>query len=187
MAGLFSLIFFILAVGFLILIIKTGITASKNKKSFFENNPKFKNGKIFNLAGISKAYVCEDGDIAAIFDKGGTQYSILNIKDIRDWDIIQDGESSKKLGGAVAGGLLFGGIGLITGAILGGKKQYISNLKLILKTNNFNNPNIELIFINTKTSIKNAKFHLNQLQDLTSTLEILAENNKVNNNAAEAV
>ncbi|MGL5623936.1 MAG: hypothetical protein ACRDDY_14220 [Clostridium sp.] len=181
------LIIFILLILFLVLVIKTGLTMKKNKDLFFKNNPKFKSGKVFSLMGLLKVYVCEDGDIAAIFDKGGNQYSILNIKDIRDWDIIQDGNSSKKLGGAVAGGLLFGGIGLITGAILGGKKQYISNLTLVLKTNNFNNPNVELVFINTKTSIKDAKFYLNQLQDLTSTLEILAENNKINNNTAEAV
>lgn len=182
-----AFIVFILALVILVLAVKNLVGMKKDKKSFFENNPKFKNGKKFSLAGLLNVYVCEDGDIAFMNTKAGSKYSIINIKDIRDWDIIQDGESSKKLGGAVAGGLLFGGIGLITGAILGGKKQYISNLKLILKTNNFNNPNIELVFINTKTSIKNAKFHLNQLQDLTSTLEILAENNKVNNNAAEVV
>lgn len=180
-------IVFILALVILILAVKNLVGMKKDKKSFFKNNPKFKNGKKFSLAGLLNVHVCEDGDIAFMNPKAGSKYSIINIKDIRDWDIIQDGESSKKLGGAVAGGLLFGGIGLITGAILGGNKQYISSLKLILKTNNFNNPNIQLVFINTKTSVKNAKFYLNQLQDLTSTLEILAENNKVSNNDVEAV
>ena len=96
-----AFIVFILALVILVLAVKNLVGMKKDKKSFFENNPKFKNGKKFSLAGLLNVYVCEDGDIAFMNTKAGSKYSIINIKDIRDWDIIQDGESSKKLGGAV--------------------------------------------------------------------------------------
>lgn len=150
----------------------------KKNKNFVEQNPKFKNAKVFDTIGINKLLVCEDGDLAISNLKNKGLYEVVNIKDIFDWDIIQDGDSQKKLGGAVAGGLLFGGIGLVTGALLGGNKKYVTDLKLILKTKDFHNPTKEIVFINTKTGKTSADFQMQKLQDLVGTLEFLADKHK---------
>ena len=69
---------------------------------------------------------------------------VYRFDEIADYEILEDGESIAKggLGRAVAGGILFGGVGSIVGAATGGKKSksVIREMKLrISLTNKYNN------------------------------------------------
>lgn len=167
-------IILIITIGFFIFAIKNLMKVINGRKSFLKENKKFKKGKRFNLADGTSVFVSPDGDIALAGDK--KEYYVINISDIIDWDIIENGGSKKKVSGAIAGGLLFGGIGLIAGSILGGNKNYVNDLRVILKTNNFDNPVKELVFINHKVSKSMAKVYLKQMQELATSLEILSMN-----------
>lgn len=59
------------------------------------------------------------------FSKNANNPTIYSFNDIIDYEINEDGETVSKggLGNAVAGGLLFGGVGAIVGGVTGKKKQ----------------------------------------------------------------
>ena len=85
----------------------------------------------------------------AIVNKWASTYSVhcLDFKDIIGVEIKSDGETVTKagLGMSIAGGLLFGGAGAITGSILGKKTtSNNSNISLLLQLNNYENSIIEI-------------------------------------------
>ena len=102
---------------------------------------------------------------------------ILNIKDIVGFEVLTNGTSSANIGGAIAGGLLFGGVGAIIG---GQSKEKIPKMSFLFKTNDFHNPNIEIPII--VSSVKKGSFEDQAIQEkiknLTSTLEIVERSNK---------
>lgn len=69
---------------------------------------------------------------------------VINIKEITSYELVQNDNVVSKggLGAAVAGGLLFGGIGAIVGSQVGAKhtKQRISIFRIKLITTDFNRP-----------------------------------------------
>lgn len=78
---------------------------------------------------------------------------MFNIKDINGFERIIDGKDIANIGGAIAGGLLFGGIdALIRGGV---RKEKISSINLLFKINDFNNPtiNFHLLIGGTKNGL----------------------------------
>lgn len=69
---------------------------------------------------------------------------IYNYSEILEYEILEDGETITKggLGRAVAGGLLFGGVGAIVGGVTGGKstKKIVKSLKVKIVLDNLANP-----------------------------------------------
>ena len=72
---------------------------------------------------------------------------------IEDVDLIIDGHSVTKggLGKMVAGGLLLGPVGALVGGVTAKKKnkEVVDMMKIVVKTNDFDNPTIELKLIET--------------------------------------
>lgn len=109
---------------------------------------------------------------------------IFNYSDIVDFELLEDGESIAKggLGRAVAGGILFGGVGAIVGGVTGGKKSkpICTNLKIKITLNDINNPAIYVDFINTSTKkssfIYKTEFDL--AQKCLSTLQLIVNGNQ---------
>lgn len=118
---------------------------------------------------------------------------IYNYSDIVDFELLEDGETITKggLGRAVAGGLLFGGVGAVVGGVTGGKKSksVCNSLKIKITVRNMNNPVIYINFLTApakkdsftyKTMYKSAQECLSVLQLICDSQDANpAENNSV--------
>jgi len=97
--------------------------------------------KIFREFIITPVSVSETGEIG-VFDAETTKTEIVNIKDVRGFELIEDGKNVANIGGAVVGGLLFGGVGAIVGGSAHNKK--ITKMDLVLKIDDFKKPYINI-------------------------------------------
>lgn len=110
---------------------------------------------------------------------------VYNYSDIVDFELLEDGESITKggLGRAIAGGVLFGGIGAVVGGVTGGKKSksICNSLKIKITVNNINNPAVYINIITTSTK-KNSfiyKTLYNSAQECLSTLQLICNDQEV--------
>jgi hypothetical protein len=152
--------------------------AGKNEKvrDDFQNlqkmDERFLSSKLFDFINTSFILVSETGFIA-LKSLAMEEIKVLSIKDIIGFEVVTNGKAVANIGGAIAGGLLFGGVG----AIIGGSpsREKISSMSFLFKTNDFNNPNIEIPVI--ALSIKNGSYEYQaieeKLKNLTSILEIV--------------
>lgn len=101
-----------------------------------------------------------------------------NYKDIIEYELLEDGESVTKggLGRAVAGGILFGGVGAVVGGVTGKRKTKttVNSLKIKITVNDINNPNIyiELMQMPAKTNNPLYKEAYETAQEILSSLSI---------------
>ncbi len=109
---------------------------------------------------------------------------IYKYSDIIEYELIEDGESITKggLGRAVAGGLVFGGVGAIVGGVTGGKKTktLVNNLQIKITIKDINRP---VVYVNLITmSVKSSSFLYKYAQDnarkILSTLSVILDNAK---------
>lgn len=117
---------------------------------------------------------------------------LFNYNQILDFELLEDGESLTKggLGRAVAGGILFGGIGAIVGGVTGGKKtKSLCNtlkLKVTFRECYRQTIYIDLITTQTKTNSLIYKMAYKTAQDALSALQIacnqISRNLKVDEN-----
>jgi len=172
---MFFLIVVLIAVFIIILSIINIGKNKKNKKAFADlqnTDSRFSGAKLFDFINTSFILISESGFIA-LKSLDMKELKILNIKDITGFEVLTDGKAVANIGGAVAGGILFGGIG----AIIGGMQQQekITKMSFLFKTNDFNNPNIEIPVI--ALSVKKGSFEHKaiegKLRDLTNTLEVV--------------
>ena len=113
--------------------------------------------------------------------QGKTYSKIYSSKDILSYEILRDNKvvisshsySKKGVGKAVAGGLLFGGVGMVAGALAANTKTYtrstqqeITRYKLVLRINDITNPS----FILNVDSLKIA-------EEIFATLGVISNNN----------
>jgi hypothetical protein len=159
---------------------KTGWKKQKSEKSFLnlQNiDERFSNSKLFDFINTSFILISETGFIAlkSLFMK---EIKIINIKDVIGFEVLANGKPSANIGGAIAGGLLFGGVGAIIGGLQ--SKETITKMSFLFKTNDFNNPNIEIPII--ALSLKKGSYEYQALDEkiknLTSTLELVERNVK---------
>lgn len=109
----------------------------------------------------------------------GKEYSnIIQFKDIINYEVYEDGNSVVKgsAGRALIGGTFFG----LTGAIIGssGKRKvsnYCSSLKLLIRINDIDNPQIEITFINSQVEKDSFiyKNSIKSLQEISSYFEYM--------------
>jgi len=160
----------------IILAVRAMKSNSALKKSFLDlqkSDNRFSNSKLFGFINTSFILVSESGFIA-LKSYVMKDIKILNIKDITGFEVITDGKPVANIGGAVAGGLLFGGVGAIIGAMP--QKEKITKMSFVFKTNDFNNPSIDIPVI-MFGSVKKGSFEHQaieqQLKDLSNTLEVV--------------
>lgn len=128
------------------------------------------------------------GDIA--FDDNSKQCTVkhskheidlFNYDQIISFELLEDGESITKggLGQAVAGGLLFGGVGAVVGGVTGGKKTkgICTSLQIKITLRNNDKPAVYASFIpyaikRDSLQYKNA---YKQIQDALSALQIAVD------------
>ena len=100
------------------------------------------------------------------------------------YELLEDGESITKggLGRAVAGGLLFGGVGAIVGGLTGGKKSkgICNSMKLRVSLKNAHKDIVYIDFILTETKTKSFAYKeaLSSAQKCIAALEIINDINQ---------
>jgi hypothetical protein len=158
-----------------------GKRSLKQKKALLKNiadDPRLAGAKIFEPAGNLIA-IAETGFIGLKNDKIKQGLKVVNISDINGFEIDINGNLQRNTGGAVAGAVLFGGIGALIG---GQSKEMITKLSLLFKLNDFQTPVVEIPFIIFKT--KKGSFEhqqaLDQAKEVCSLLEILERKYKGN-------
>ena len=112
--------------------------------------------------------------------------AIYNYSEILGCDVLEDGQSISKggLGRAVAGGLLFGGVGAIVGGVTGSKKtkQIINSMKVKITVNDISNPTqyISLIESETKSTSFMYSTAKNNAEQIVSLINIIINDNNTN-------
>lgn len=80
--------------------------------------------------------------------------TIFDYSDIIDFEIVENGQSYKSKGGisrAIAGGVLFGGVGALVGASTANKVSTVNSMYLNIITRNSATPRVMIYFINSPT------------------------------------
>lgn len=153
------------------------IKSKQSKKNILEQiqtDTRLKNAKFFEGATGYFILISESGYVGFKTPEMEAQ-KIVYINDINGFELQQNGHSSANSTAAIAGGLLFGGIGAVLGGI-GSAKQNITSLSFVFKINDFNTPSIEIKFIDS--AIKNDSTYyemlmkrINELDGLLSFIE----------------
>lgn len=110
-----------------------------------------------------------------------TTYQLFRYDQIIDFELLEDGESISKggLGRAVAGGVLFGGVGAVVGAVTGGKKtkSVCKSMRIKITLRNFEAQTIyiDLITVETKCDSSTYKKARQQAQDILSALQVAVD------------
>lgn len=123
-----------------------------------------------------KRWLINDGFNGAIKNP-----TIYNYSDIIDFELIENEESITKggLGRAVAGGLLFGGVGAVVGGVTGGKKSkaICSSLRLRITVKDMNNPAVYVNFLTVATQKSSFvyKQRFNLAQQSVAMLQLICD------------
>ena len=119
-----------------------------------QNAVKFDNFKTSREITISNGMFIRVDDEKMQWYYGAKKISnppIYDFSEIIDYELTEDGDTISKggLGSAVAGGILFGGVGAVVGGITGGKKTktVIKSMQIRLSLNNKYNNSITFDFI----------------------------------------
>ncbi len=120
---------------------------------------------------------------------------IFEYDNLLSYELLEDGETVTKgsLGRAVAGGLLFGGVGAIVGGITGGKKSkgLCNSMKMRVTLQNAHTDTVYISFISTETKKSSFVYKTAQssAQSCISALENIAacESSKAMSTASQSV
>ena len=132
----------------------------------------------------------DDNTQTFIISKSKKQQDLYYYNQVVGFELLEDGETITKggLGRAVAGGLLFGGVGAIVGGVTGGKKSKGVCKSLQIKVTFRNSPkqteSLSFITTETKTSSILYKTAYKSAQDALSALQLAVD--KVDNTPVEA-
>jgi len=149
----------------------------KEKLSAFKATKKV--GTFIEFDDINRQWLIPDG-----FFGGKKNPKIYSFDDIIEYELLEDDETITKggLGRAVAGGILFGGVGAIVGGVTGGRKTktVINSLKIKITINDLANPTVYVTLINQKTKSDSIiyKTNYNAAQEILSTLSLIHKNNE---------
>lgn len=165
--------------------IKT-ITSEQAKQALIESDEKAQVLEAFTpTKKIANILELDENKRQVIFHTGffggRGNSNVYNYSDIVAFELLENGSSITKggLGGAVAGGLLFGGVGAIVGGITGGKKSngVCNSLKIKITINNISNPAVYINLINTQTKTDSFTYKTlyKSAQDALSTLQIICD------------
>lgn len=151
----------------------------ENIKSEFGDFKIDKEIRLYDVSHIRSARLLIDTKRKRFIYAIGKDYSsIIEFKDILSYEVYEDGDSVVKgsAGRALIGGAFFG----LTGAIIGssGKRKvsnYCSSLKLLIRINDIDNPQIEITFINSQVEKDSSTYKncIKSLQEISSYFEYM--------------
>lgn len=141
--------------------------------------------KSFNTTSKAQGYLQLDED-KKLF-KFGKSEECFNFSELVNFELNVDGESitSGGLGRAVAGGMIFGGIGAVVGGVTGGKKSKstVNNMYIRVSINNrwIKQERIDLLKTETKKNSFVYKVTKTTADEIISLLETIVNQNEINN------
>ncbi len=137
-------------------------------------------GNYISFDDINKKWAIPTKLPSGMFKYAVTKDSIiLDYSDILDFELLEDGNSVSKggVGKALAGGLLFGGVGAIVGGVTAKRttKSTCSSLRIKITTKNINEPVVYISFISSETSSSGILYQevYKQAQEIMSILNII--------------
>lgn len=106
---------------------------------------------------------------------------VYSFSDIREFELLENGNSisSGGLGRALAGGILFGGVGAVVGGVTGKKKSTstVTSMQIKITTADMDAPSVYINFITGGTSYKTNSFvyrdFAKSAQEVLSTLSVI--------------
>lgn len=162
----------------------SGMVDEENHNNFdqlIQNDEDFKNRCI--LKTMSGGLIVSESGFLLFYNSKINKYNKIHIKNIISFNIFDDthhhGNEIKR---GIIGGLLFGGIGAVVGAISKSKKGYISQLGIEFKFDDFNIPSQKFYLINKRInkSSKLVQECLNSLDTFFNKLEVVERRYKNN-------
>lgn len=151
-------------------------TQAANAEEFSNFNATKKVGTLIEFDDNKKQWLIPDGFLGKKKNP-----KIYSYSDIVDFELLEDGETITKggLGRAVAGGILFGGVGAVVGGVTGGKKSkpICNSLKIKITVKSMNNPVVYINFLTSPTK-KNSftyKTMYNSAQECLSVLQLICD------------
>lgn len=184
-----------------------GTKASHIEKQQYREDKIIKLNKLLSNKGIIKSqfYVDEDAKSGLVLDEKHKTISIIgeNLKittlpysSIVESELVQDEvsvtkvNSSSLVGRSIIGGLAFGEVGSVVGAVTSNKTSHkeVKNIRLSLTVNNLDKPVHQIHFLNSKKPLKvndieyQEKYNNAYNWHKIFAIIIQRENQKVNNN-----
>ena len=116
---------------------------------------------------------------------GYAQSNVYSFDSVLAYELIEDGVTTIKggVGAAVAGGVLFGGVGAVVGAATGKKKTSgkCKSLRIKITLNNMNHPVEYIELLERKNVSKNSRYYKKRYayaQEILSIMQIMTSKNK---------
>lgn len=138
--------------------------------------PKFKPTK-----EVGKLFAVDDVNKEWRIPKDKKNKTVYKYSDLLDYELIEDGNSvtSGSLGRAVAGGLVFGGLGAVMGGMTGKQKATCNNLQIKITVKDINNPAVYITILSfeVKKDSDIYKEAIKQAQEILSILQIMKTEN----------
>lgn len=158
-------IFAIIALGIYVL-----VHGKSEAKKALVADERLVNAKIFHRLIMTPVAISEEGWIGIGHYFNGHMPDIIHIKDITGFELIVNDKNVPNIGGAIVGGLCFGGVGALIGST---PKKEVVNAKLLLKLDDFHHPTREVPLLHNGGSIDNP-----EIRELFSTLEFVEKKYK---------
>jgi hypothetical protein len=133
------LFFILIIVVVLIIAVAVNLHNGKVAANSLESDSRLKGAKIFKQMIQTPMAITESGNIGISYPSTKI-VKVFNIKDVNGFELNIDGKNVANIGGAITGGLLFGGVGALVGS--SANKQKITKIELMFKLNDFNNPTV---------------------------------------------
>lgn len=152
--------------------------ASKNEQAFADFTPTDNVGDLLAIDRNSQRFYAKD-----MFVDGKKTPVVFYFYQLKDYSITEDGKTIQKSGAgtAIAGGLLFGGVGAIAGGLAGRKtKEKISKMTITLHIESKWVDKIEIPIVTSEIKKGGLTYNLSKqiFENCTRLLEdILSENN----------
>lgn len=170
--GSFAAFVVLFIIGCVFLFKGESVTRDTNAVAAYRFKPTKKIGKHFYIDDVNKKFH---------LPRCKKSKSVYDYSDLLDYELIEDGSTvtSGSLGRAVAGGLVFGGLGAVIGGMTGKQKQTCSKLQIKLTVNDMKNPAlyISLLDYEVKKDSDIYKAAINDAQEIVSTLQVIKAGN----------
>lgn len=156
---------------------------ARNKTNTIENeNWMKKNGYDFSSACSflnTNIYIDENKREIVIYLSNSEKRYIIKFDDILGMEIAENGQRKSGIGRAVVGGVLFGEVGAIVGAVTA--KTAIDSMKIIFYINSISQPNltIDLITNAVKTDSTEYKEAFDFAKRIEATVKVILNQNEI--------
>lgn len=139
--------------------------------------------KVINLDKTCALIVDDKNKKCFVYDNINNKKSSFSYEDLLDFELFKNDESiiQGRAGSAIVGGLLFGTVGMVAGA-LGSRRidSYCNSMRINIIVNNLENPNITITLINDEVDKNSYEYDdlVENAQEFIAVLKYILSNAK---------